>query len=101
MGGSLSPRDPELESARPSIITVIANKLLLSVGDFWQAPKREMGLTTERAALAILLACVLMYVRGLVEVGVVHPPLPTIVWLPVGGVCLAGLTYRGSLYSVE
>ncbi|PSQ93259.1 MAG: hypothetical protein BRD30_01700, partial [Bacteroidetes bacterium QH_2_63_10] len=73
----------------------------MSVGDFWQAPKREMGLMTERAALAILLAWALMYVWGLVEVGVVHPPLPTIVWLPVGGVCLAGLTYRGSLHAVE
>jgi len=60
-----------------------------------------MGLTTERAALAVLLAWALMYVWGLVEVGVVHPPLPTIVWLPVGGVCLAGLTYRGSLHAVE
>jgi uncharacterized membrane protein (DUF4010 family) len=49
-------------------------------------------------ALAVLLAWAIMYVRVIVEVGVVHPPLLVVVWAPVVGVCAASLAYCGYLY---
>jgi uncharacterized membrane protein (DUF4010 family) len=52
-------------------------------------------------ALAVLLAWAIMYVRVIVEVGVVHPPLLVTVWAPVVGVCAAGLTYCTYLYAVQ
>ncbi len=41
----------ELESAWPFAVTVIAVGFLLSIGHYWQSREREMGLTTEMAAL--------------------------------------------------
>jgi uncharacterized membrane protein (DUF4010 family) len=49
-------------------------------------------------ALAVLLAWAIMYVRVIVEVGVVHPPLLAVVWPPVVGVCGTSLAYCGYLY---
>lgn len=52
-------------------------------------------------ALAVLLAWAIMYVRVIVEVGVVHLPLLTTVWLPVVGVCTTSLAYCTYLYVVQ
>lgn len=52
-------------------------------------------------ALAVLLAWSIMYARVLVEVGIVHPPLLTVVWAPVVGVSVASLAYCGYLYGVD
>jgi len=52
-------------------------------------------------ALAVLLAWAIMYVRVIVEVGVVHPPLLTVVWAPVVSVCAASLAYCVYLYWVQ
>jgi uncharacterized membrane protein (DUF4010 family) len=52
-------------------------------------------------ALAVLLAWAIMYVRVIVEVGVVHPPMLATVWAPVVGVCAASLIYCGYLYLVQ
>jgi uncharacterized membrane protein (DUF4010 family) len=49
-------------------------------------------------ALAVLLAWAIMYVRVIVEVGVVHLPLLAVVWPPVVGVCGASLVYCAYLY---
>ncbi len=52
-------------------------------------------------ALAVLLAWAIMYVRVIVEVGVVHPPLLAYVWAPVLGVFAASLAYCAYLYVVQ
>lgn len=52
-------------------------------------------------ALAVLLAWAIMYVRVIVEVGVVHPPLLAVVWPSVVGVCVVSLAYCGYLYAVQ
>lgn len=52
-------------------------------------------------ALAVLLAWSIMYLRVIVEVGIVHPPLLLAVWLPITGVFLSSLVYCGYLYGVE
>jgi len=49
-------------------------------------------------ALALLLAWAIMYVRVIVEVGVVHPPLLAYVWAPILGICAASLLYSAHLY---
>ena len=49
-------------------------------------------------ALALLLAWAIMYLRVIVEVGVVHLPLLAVVWPPVVGVCAASLAYCAYLY---
>ena len=49
-------------------------------------------------ALALVSAWSIMFVRVLVEVAVIHPPLLTTVGLPVGGVLVAALLYCGYLY---
>ena len=51
--------------------------------------------------LAVLLAWAIMYVRVIVEVGVVYPPLLTVVWAPVVGVCAVSLVYCAYLYNVQ
>lgn len=50
-------------------------------------------------AMAALLAWTIMYVRVIVEVGVVHPPLLRTVWVPVVSISLVSLGYCAYLYS--
>lgn len=52
-------------------------------------------------ALAALLAWTIMYVRVIVEVGVVHPPLLASVWAPVLTIGLVSLAYCGYLYTAD
>jgi len=52
-------------------------------------------------ALALMLAWAIMFVRVIVEVAVINPPLLTTVWLPVLAVFLASLAYCGYLYGVH
>ncbi len=52
-------------------------------------------------AMAVMLAWAIMFVRVIVEVAVVHPPLLLTVWLPVTGVFVASLIYCGYLYRVQ
>lgn len=52
-------------------------------------------------ALAVLLAWAIMFVRVIVEVAVINPPLLASVWAPIVGVCLASLAYCGYLYGVQ
>ena len=52
-------------------------------------------------ALAVMLAWAIMFVRVLVEVAVINPPLLVTVWAPVVGVCLASLAYCAYLYGVQ
>jgi len=51
LGAASALMATELGTAWPFAMAVIAVALLLSVGHFWQACEREMGLTTEMAAL--------------------------------------------------
>ena len=52
-------------------------------------------------AMAVMLAWVIMFVRVIVEVAVVHPPLLLTVWMPVTGVFVLSLLYCGYLYRVQ
>jgi uncharacterized membrane protein (DUF4010 family) len=52
-------------------------------------------------ALAVMLAWAIMFVRVLVEVAIINPPLLVSVWVPIFGVCLASLAYCGYLYGVQ
>lgn len=52
-------------------------------------------------ALAVLLAWAIMFVRVLVEVAVINPPLLVTVWMPILGICVASLAYCGYLYGVR
>ncbi len=52
-------------------------------------------------ALAVMLAWGIMFVRVIVEVAVINPSLLATVWMPILGVCLAGLAYCGYLYGVQ
>ncbi|MFB6279431.1 MAG: MgtC/SapB family protein [Salinibacter sp.] len=52
-------------------------------------------------ALAVMLAWGIMFVRVIVEVAVINPPLLATVWMPILGVCVAGLAYCGYLYGVQ
>ncbi len=63
----------ELGSAWPFGMTVIAIGLLLSVGHYWQARNREMGLTTEMATLVAFFTgalCLWGYLRLAAALGV-------------------------------
>jgi uncharacterized membrane protein (DUF4010 family) len=50
-------------------------------------------------AVAALLAWTIMYVRVIVEVAAVHPPLLATVWAPVLGISLVSVGYCAYLYS--
>jgi uncharacterized membrane protein (DUF4010 family) len=52
-------------------------------------------------ALAVMLAWAIMFVRVIVEVAVINPPLLTTVWAPIVGVCVICLAYCGYLYGVQ
>jgi uncharacterized membrane protein (DUF4010 family) len=52
-------------------------------------------------ALAVTLAWAIMFVRVIVEVAVISPPLLATVWAPIVGVCLASVAYCGYLHGVE
>lgn len=52
-------------------------------------------------ALAVLLAWAIMFIRVIVEVGVINPPLLRFVWAPIMGVCSAGLVYCAYLYWLQ
>lgn len=52
-------------------------------------------------AMAVLIAWSIMFVRVIVEVAVVHPPLLRSVWAPITGVCVASLAYCGYLYQMQ
>ncbi|MFB6098645.1 MAG: MgtC/SapB family protein, partial [Salinibacter sp.] len=49
-------------------------------------------------ALAVMLAWTIMFVRVIVEVAVISPPLLVTVWGPILGVCVASLAYCAYLY---
>jgi len=61
LGAAAALGGAELESAWPLAGAVIAVALLLAVGHFWQAREREMGLTTEMAALVAFFTGALCY----------------------------------------
>jgi uncharacterized membrane protein (DUF4010 family) len=52
-------------------------------------------------AMAVMLAWAIMFVRVIVEVAVVHPPLLLTVWIPITGVFIASLLYCGYLYRAQ
>jgi uncharacterized membrane protein (DUF4010 family) len=52
-------------------------------------------------ALAVMLAWAIMFVRVIVEVAVINPPLLVTVWAPILGVLLVSLAYCGYLYGVR
>ena len=52
-------------------------------------------------AMAVMLAWAIMFVRVIVEVAVVHPPLLATVWMPVTSVFGVSLLYCGYLYRVQ
>jgi len=52
-------------------------------------------------ALAVLLAWAIMFVRVIVEVAVINPPLLLTVWAPILGVFVVILAYCGYLYGVQ
>jgi uncharacterized membrane protein (DUF4010 family) len=52
-------------------------------------------------ALAVLLAWAIMFVRVIVEVAVINPPLLLTVWAPIVGVCGVTFIYCGYLYAVQ
>lgn len=52
-------------------------------------------------ALAVMLAWAIMFVRVIVEVAVINPPLLGVVWPPILGVCVVSLAYCGYLYGVQ
>lgn len=58
----------EVGSAWPFAATVVTVGLLLAVGHFWQSKEREMGLTTEMAALVAFFTGALCY-WGYVRLG--------------------------------
>ena len=52
-------------------------------------------------AMAVTVAWTIMFVRVIVEVAVVHPPLLLTVWMPVTGVFVVSLLYCGYLYRAQ
>jgi len=61
LGAAAALGAAELESAWPFGGTVLAVALLLAVGHFWRARERDMGLTTEMAALVAFFSGALCY----------------------------------------
>lgn len=64
---------------------------------FASRSKREPA-TVPLAAIAILLASTIMFVRVLVEVGAVHAPLLPAVAMPIGAMAAAGVVAAGVLW---
>jgi uncharacterized membrane protein (DUF4010 family) len=59
---------------------------------------REEGKLVRPLALGIVLASTVMFVRVLVEAGIVNPSLLTLLWIPIVASILVGLAYSLYLY---